>query len=201
MKSCCYSKPNLREIEKIVIKTGLEIAKKEEGALFIISDNIKYKRMLKQKIQAFSVCDTGARKLLPSIGAIDGAVIINRNGIVTDYGVEIGAKKVLKGYGTRHSAAYSASFEKNTIAILVSQEERKIKIFRKGRIIAQIDALEKNVDKHINRIHTILESVGVGALSMVGFSLLAPELGIAILPGIVLFGLPYYVLKRLRKDL
>jgi DNA integrity scanning protein DisA with diadenylate cyclase activity len=199
MKKRICSKPSLKDIEKIILKAGLDISKKDEGALFIISDRIRYKRMLKQKVQPFSIFECGARKLLPSIGMIDGAVIINKNGIVIDYGVKVAAKKVLKGYGTRHSAAYSASFEKETISILVSQEEKKIKIFKKGKLIAQIDALEKNVEKHVSRIHEILESAGVGALSTIGISFLAPELGIAILPGIVLFGVPYYILRKLRK--
>lgn len=188
-----------KKIEEILIQVGIEIAKKGEGALFIISDNCKYKKLLKQKIEPFSIFETGAKKLLFSIGIIDGAVIINKKGIVVDYGAKIESKKVYNGYGTRHAAAYSASLNKETIAILVSQEEKKIKIFKQGKIIIQIDALQKNVEKQVSKINEILESVGVGTISTIGISTLAPGLGIAIVPGIILFGVPYYLLKKFSK--
>jgi hypothetical protein len=128
---------------------------------------------------------------------IDGAVIINHNGIVVDYGVKVGTKKVLKGFGTRHAAAYSASFFKSTIAILVSQEERKIKIFSKGKVVAKIDALEKGIEKKVEKAHEILESIGIGTISSLSLTALAPSLGVAIVPGILLFGIPYYVFKKI----
>lgn len=199
MSSTYCSKPSLKEIEKILIKVGIEIAKKGEGALLIISNTVNYRRMLKQKVEEFSLFDPGARKLLVSIATIDGAVIINHNGIVVDYGVKVGSKRVLRGFGTRHAAAYSASFHKSTIAVLVSQEEKKVKVFSKGKIVAQIDALEKNVEKKVDEVHNVLESVGVGTISSLSLTALAPTLGIAIFPGILLFGIPYYIFKKLYK--
>lgn len=188
-----------KQIEEILIKVGIEVAKKNEGALFVISDKCKYKKLLRQKIEPFSIFEQGAKKLLLSIAMIDGAVIVNRNGVVIDYGAKIDAKKVFKGYGTRHSAAYSASLQEDSVAILVSQEEKKIKIFKKGKIIVQIDALEKDVEKHISEANNVLESIGVGTLTTLGVSTLAPALGIAVVPGIILFGIPYYFFKRMRK--
>jgi DNA integrity scanning protein DisA with diadenylate cyclase activity len=196
MKKDLCSKHSLKEIEKVLIRAGIEIARKGEGALFVISDKINYKRMIKQKISSFSIFDCDARKLLVSIASIDGAVIINHRGVVIDYGVKLGSKKVLKGFGTRHAAAYSSSFAKRTVSILVSQEERKIKVFSRGKIVAQIDALEKEVEKKVDDVHDLLESVGVGALSALGVSAIAPGLGIAIVPGIMLFGVPYYIFKK-----
>jgi DNA integrity scanning protein DisA with diadenylate cyclase activity len=190
---------NTKRFEETLIRIGIEIAKKGEGALFVISDDAKYKRLLKQKIEKFSVFEQGAKKLLLSIGMIDGAVIINHQGIVMDYGAKIEAKKVFKGYGTRHSAAYSASFFKDSVAILVSQEEKKIKIFSQGKMIVQIDALEKDVEKNISQANNILESIGVGTLTTIGVGALAPTLGIAVVPGIILFGVPYYLFKKYRK--
>ncbi|MEM4330465.1 MAG: DNA integrity scanning protein DisA nucleotide-binding domain protein [Candidatus Pacearchaeota archaeon] len=185
-----------RKIEETLISVGIEIARKGEGALFIVSENCKYKRLLKQKIEKFSIFDVGAKKLLVSIATIDGAVIINKQGIVLDYGAKIDSKKVFKGYGTRHAAAYSASLNKDTIAILVSQEEKKVKIFKKGKIIVQIDALQKDVEKQISKVNDILESIGVGTLSTISVAVLAPTLGISLVPGIVFFGIPYYLFKK-----
>jgi DNA integrity scanning protein DisA with diadenylate cyclase activity len=188
-----------KKIEEILMKVGVDVAKKGEGALFVVTDKCKYKKLLKQKIEPFSIFEQGASKLLLSIAMIDGAVIVNHEGVVVDYGAKIDSKGVFKGYGTRHSAAYSASKCPDTIAILISQEEKKIKIFKKGKLTVQIDALEKDVVKHIAEANNILESIGVGTLSTIGVGALAPTLGIAVVPGIVLFGVPYYLFKKFAK--
>lgn len=190
----------IEKIEEILIKAGIEIARKGEGALFVISDDCRYKRLLKQKMKPFSIFEKGAFKILVSVATIDGAVIINKRGIVEDYGAMIKTKKVFKGYGTRHSAAYSASLYSETTAILVSQEEKKVKIFRNGNLVMQVDALQKNIEKKISEVSGILESIGVGTLSSLGVSALIPGLGIAIIPGIIIFGVPYYLLRRFIKQ-
>lgn len=189
----------MKKIEEILISVGVEVAKKNEGALFVISaGDIKYDNLLKQKIQKFSIFETGARKLLLSIAMIDGAVVIDQEGMVLDYGAKIHSSKTFSGYGTRHSAAYSASLG-SSVAILVSQEEKKIKIFKKGKVIVQIDALEKDVEKHVSDANHVLQSVGVGTLTTIGVSALAPGLGIAVVPGIILFGVPYYLYRKFVK--
>ena len=66
-----------------------------------------------------------------------------------------------------------------------------------GKMIMQLDALEKNVEKDISEAVHVLESVGAGALGAIGTSLLVPGLGIALLPGIVFFGSAYYLGKLL----
>lgn len=186
----------LKKIEEVLIHTGIEIAKKDEGALFIISNKCNYKKLLKQKIEQFSIFEKGAPKLLLSIAMIDGAVVLNPEGKVIQYGAKIESKGVFKGYGTRHAAAYSASKNPNTVAILVSQEEKKIKIFKEGKIIVQVDALQKGVEKQISKANELLESIGIGTLSTLGVTALAPALGITIVPGIILFGTPYYLIRK-----
>ena len=193
------SEEKIKKIEEILIKVGIDVARKGEGALFVISDNCKYKLLLKQKIEPFSVFEPGARKILASIAMIDGAIIIDLRGQVIAYGAKIESKKVFKGFGTRHSAAYSASTFKDSISILVSQEEKKVKIFKRGKLIVQIDALEKNVEKRFDEANSVLESIGVGTISTIGVGALAPSLGIAIVPGIILFGVPYYLIRKFIK--
>ncbi|MEM4181745.1 MAG: DNA integrity scanning protein DisA nucleotide-binding domain protein [Candidatus Pacearchaeota archaeon] len=190
----------IKKIEELLISVGIDIAKKGEGALFVVSDNCKYKKMLKQRFEPFSIFEPGAKKILLSLAIIDGAVIINKEGMVVDYGAKIESKRVFREYGTRHAAAYSASLEKDSLSVLISQEEKKIKIFRQGKITVQIDALEKNVEKKVREANEILESVGVGTLSTIGVSALAPGLGIAVVPGIILLGVPYYFFKKYIKN-
>lgn len=193
------------KIEKILIEIGIDVARKGEGALFVISDSCKYKTLLKQKFQSFNIKDEGAKKILLSISTIDGAVIINHKGKILDYAAMIEKKGngILKGKGTRHQAAISASLYPNSTSILVSQEEKNVKLFKSGKMIMKIDALNENIKKEVTEVSKILESLGFGtatsiaSVSLVGLGIL--PFGIALAPGVVVFGAPYYILKKLRE--
>ena len=55
--------------------------------------------------------------------------------------------------------------------------------------------LEKNVSNAVN----FLESIGAGTIGTIGTSLLVPTLGLAFLPGVVIFGSAYYLIKILSR--
>jgi len=186
----------IKKIEEKVLEIAVELAKKGEGALFVIGDKIKYDSLIKQKIEKFNIFDSGAEKILKSIATIDGAIIIRKNGDVIGYGAMIKKSKPYAGYGTRHAAAVTAS-EKGNISIMSSEEERKVKIFRDGKFIMQMDALQKNIEKEIPKVASFLESIGAGLIGVVGVTALAPALGIALLPGVIIFGVGYYAFKEL----
>ncbi|MEM1535704.1 MAG: diadenylate cyclase [Candidatus Pacearchaeota archaeon] len=186
-------------IEKIILEIALELAREGKGALFVISDKVEYKNLFKQKIKPFSVFSKGAQKILKHLAELDGAVIINSKGIVKDYGAMIKAEKTFKGFGTRHSAAFSAS--KKGIAILCSEEEKKVKIFKDGKYIMQLDPLQKNVEKGIPAVVSVLEVIGAGTVGTVGAMTIAPHAGIAFLPGVLVFGVSYYALKKIAETL
>ncbi|MEM4325975.1 MAG: DNA integrity scanning protein DisA nucleotide-binding domain protein [Candidatus Pacearchaeota archaeon] len=187
-------KRDLKEIEQRILKIAIEIAKESQGALFVIGDNIKYERLLKQKLKSFNIFEKGAEKILKGLAVIDGALIIDKRGDVKDYGVLIKETKPFIGFGTRHAAAVSAS-KNNNLAILVSEEERKVKIFQNGRYIMQIDPFQKNIEKRIPFISKILEAAGAGVIGTIGTVVIAPTLGIALIPGIILFGGSYFAIK------
>ena len=63
----------------------------------------------------------------------------------------------------------------------------------------QMDALQKDVEKSVSGAVDILESVGAGTIGTIGTSLLIPSLGIALFPGLVVFGSAYYLGKMLTK--
>ncbi len=186
---------NKKKIEELLIDVGLKIAKRGEGALFVMG-NVDYRPLVKQEVPPFNVMKNP--KLLESLAIMDGAVIVDKSGFMKAYGVMIKSKKVFKNFGTRHSAAISASKGGNTV-IIISEEDRKVKILKNGKMIMQIDALQKNVEKSVHQAIKILESVGAGTVGVIGTSLLVPSLGITLLPGIVLFGSAYYLAKMLRK--
>ena len=194
------SKPQELEkaIEEKVIKVAIEVCKKGEGALFVIGDNIKYERLLRQEIKPFNINDRGAQKVLLGLAVIDGAVIIDTQGEIIDYATMIKGTKAFKGYGTRHSAGITAS-KKENIAILCSEEERNVKIFKNGKYIMQIDALKKGIEKDTKEIAGMLETIGAGFIATLGAATLVPGLGITLLPGVIIFGGSYYGIKTLFK--
>ena len=199
------AEPRIKQVEEKVLNVAIEVVKKGEGALFVIGGDVTYDRLLKQKFEPFSVFDPGAEKILLGLAVIDGAVIIGRDGAVRDYSALIKDTKPLTGFGTRHAAALTAAKEDN-IVVLCSEEERKIKIFRKGKMVMQVDALQKNIEKEVPEISnmlespevkSLLESVGAGFIGTIGVATLAPALGISLLPGVIIFGGSYFAIKKL----
>jgi DNA integrity scanning protein DisA with diadenylate cyclase activity len=183
------------ELKETLIQVGLRIARREEGALFVVG-KIDYKPLVEQSVPPFKVTENP--KLLESLALIDGAVIINEDGFLESYGAMIKSTKTFKNFGTRHSAALSAS-KKGNLVVIVSEEDRKIRIFQEGKMVMQIDALQKGVEKSISGAVKILETVGAGTIGTIGTGLLVPALGITLLPGILVFGSAYYLGNILTK--
>jgi len=156
----------------------------------------EYSSLVEQSVPPFKVSENS--KLLESLALMDGAVIIDKEGIMRSYGAMIKTTKTFKNFGTRHSAAISASKKGNT-SIIISEEDRKIRIFKEGKMIMQIDPSQKNIEKSVPFAVDILESVGAGTLGTIGTTLLVPSLGIALLPGLIVFGSAYYIARKFRK--
>jgi len=186
---------DFKKLEETLIQVGLRIAKRGEGALFVVGE-VEYSPLINQSVPPFKAIENP--KLLESLALMDGAVIINKKGFVSAYGVKIKSTKILKNFGTRHSAGISAAKGDNLV-VIISEEDKKVKILKKGKMIMQIDALQKNVEQNVSYAVKILESVGAGAVGTIGTSLLFPPLGIALLPGIIFFGSAYYIGKMIKK--
>ena len=191
------SKKEFKKIEEALIQIGLRIAKRGEGALFVVGD-VDYKPLVDQNVPPFKISDNP--KLLESLAIMDGAVIIDKEGFMRAYGVRVKSTKVFKNFGTRHSAGISASLKKGNLVVVVSEEDRKIRILKQGKMVMQIDALQKNVEQSVPGAVEVLESVGAGTIGAIGTSLLVPALGITFLPGIVIFGSAYYLGKLLMRN-
>ncbi len=183
-------KNSRKELEEILIQTALRIAKRGEGALFIVGD-VEYETLIDQNVPPFKAVDNP--KLLESLALIDGAVIISKEGSVKAYGAMIKSTSTFRNYGTRHSAALTASKKQGNLAIIISEEDRKIRILKEGKIVMQIDALQKDIEKSVPNAIQFLESIGAGTIGTIGTGLLAPSLGITLLPGIIIFGSAYYL--------
>lgn len=187
----------IKKLEETLIQVGLRIAKRGEGALFVVGE-VKYTPLINQSVPPFKASENP--KLLESLALMDGAVILNKKGFVTAYGVRIKSTKVFKNFGTRHSAAISAAIGDN-IVVIISEEDKKVRVMKKGKTVMQIDALQRNVEKDVSKAVEVFETIGAGTVGAVGTSLLFPPLGVAILPGIVFFGSAYYLGKLIKKKI
>lgn len=186
-----------KQLQETLIQVGLRIARRGEGALFVVG-NVEYKPLVDQSVPPFKVTDNP--KLLESLALMDGAVIIDKFGMMRAYGCQIKSTKTFRNFGTRHSAALSAS-EKGNLVVVVSEEDKKVRILKNGKMVMQLDALQKNVDKSVHGAVDILESIGAGTIGTIGTSLLVPGLGITLLPGIIVFGSAYHLTKLLANRL
>lgn len=184
------------DLNEEIIKVGLRICKRGEGALIIVGE-VEYDSMVNHNVDNFKITDNP--KLFETLCLIDGATIVSRDGILKDYGVKIKSNFVWKNFSTRHSAGYSASMKDGNTVYVISQEDQKIRIFKQGKLIMEIDGRQKDIEKKIPEINKIMESVGWGTLGTIGAGLLAPALGIVITSGITIFvvttGLTYTIKK------
>lgn len=185
----------LKKLKEVLIQVGLRVAKRGEGALFVVGD-VEYKPLVDQSVPSFEVVKNP--KLLESLALMDGAIIIDKEGFMVAYGVRVKSTKVFKNFGTRHSAGISAAKGDN-IVVLVSEEDKKIRILQEGKMVMQIDALQKDVEKSVNSAVDILESIGAGTVGVIGTSILVPTLGLSLLPGILVFGSAYFLSKAISK--
>ncbi len=185
----------LKKLKEVLIQVGLRVAKRGEGALFIVGE-VEYKPLVDQSVPSFEVIKNP--KLLESLALMDGAIIIDKEGFLRAYGVKVKSTKVFKNFGTRHSAGISAAKGENLV-VLVSEEDKKIRILKKGKMIMQIDALQKNVEKSVGGAVDLLESVGAGTIGTIGTGILVPTLGLTLLPGILIFGSAYFLGKVIHK--
>lgn len=188
---------DIQKIEEILIAIAIKIARQEKGCLFVIKQNgLQYETLIPQDVKPFRIIDNQRR--LEALALVDGACIIDKNGNLIAYAAQISNTKTFKGFGTRHSAAFTASLNKN-IAILASEEDKKIRVFKNGKLLMQIDPMEKNIEHRTKEAVNVLESIGAGSIVTLGASVLAPTLGITLIPGIVIFGSTYYLIKMLQK--
>lgn len=184
-----------RKIEQILIDIAIKICKQKKGCILVIMNHkFDYAPLIEQDVKSFNVIDNQRRTEL--LAVFDGACIFTPKGDLIAYAVQIMHSKPFPGFGTRHSSSYTASLNGNTV-IMSSEEDQKVRIFKDGKMIVQLDALEKNIETKTHEVVSILESVGVGTLGTIGVGLLAPTIAISLIPGILIFGSAHFAIKFL----
>lgn len=189
----------MKKIEELIIQICVKIGKEGHGALIVLDGNPQYKELVNQDFKPFYI--ESNPKLLQSLALTDGAVLINK-GIVKAFGVMIerSNQPILQNYGTRHQAGVSASLSGST-CFVVSEEDRKVRIMKKGQIVMQLDCLDKDIEKNIGKATTILESAGVGAVATYSLGALGFITGLTMGSGIIVFGTTYYLINLLGDEI
>ena len=179
-------------VEEVLTKIALKIAKQGKGCIFIIMNtNFDYAPLLEQDVKPFKIVDNQRR--LEALALMDGACIIKEGELIA-YSANVLNVKNYPGYGTRHSASYTAS-QNGNVVILASEEDSKVRIFKDGKLIMQLDPFEKGIEHKTSEVVSVLESIGAGTLSAIGVGILVPTIGITIIPGIIVFSTSHYVFK------
>ena len=191
---------DIKEIEKTILDLGIKICKRGEGGMFILGDELAdFDYLVNQDFNTFNIIENP--KTAESLALQDGAVWLNNNGDLKGYGIMMTKLVPMLNKGTRHASAVAASSQNGNKVFLISQEDKKIKIFLKGTIIMQVDVLEENIEKETSKAVNLLESIGIGSLATLGAGVIFPIAGIALLPGILIFGSSHYILKNIKNYL
>ncbi|MFN4132808.1 MAG: diadenylate cyclase [Candidatus Hadarchaeales archaeon] len=142
------------------IELAIEIANttldgKQLGAAFVIGDAENILRFSTQLMinpyesHNANIQDRKEWELLKKYAAFDGAFVINTDGKIVAAHCKLEAERkvdIPRGLGTRHHAVAAMSLATNSVGVTVSQEDRKVRIFKKGKIIAQIDPRSRTTE-------------------------------------------------------
>jgi DNA integrity scanning protein DisA with diadenylate cyclase activity len=182
-----------KKLEQALIDVALKICKQKKGCLLIVMNNkFDYSCLIEQDIKSFNIFDN-LRRVEP-LAMYDGACIFNPEGYLIAYAAQVLNVKPSGYGGTRHQAAYTASIN-NNLVVMSSEEDQKVRLFQNGKLILQIDALEKNIESNTKEALSILESIGAGTISAIGVAALLPMVGITLVPGILIFSSAHYSFK------
>jgi DNA integrity scanning protein DisA with diadenylate cyclase activity len=174
-----------------------EIVKAGEGGLFVVGETKYYSKLFPPIFDQADVTifDKGMEKVLIKLGQLDGAVVINSEGKINAYGAHLTRQVIHSGHGTRHAAAKGISMQPGVTAILASEEGKVIRIFKNGVQLVEINPYTKGVDSHMSKIVHFINRPETALIT--GAAVGSSVLGVALLPGIVVFAGSYLIASKL----
>lgn len=166
------------EVISSILNISKRLAKENQGALFVIADRKQIEghyRLHYPQIQfAGNLLSKGMEAVVEKLATLDGAMIFTPKGEMVSYGARILKSETLLGFGTKHAAARGITlYDESITAVLVSEETGWIKIFQKGEIVLETDAVDiepSTLDK-VSRFLTnqdtaLLASAGIAAAAV-----------------------------------
>jgi len=138
---------------------------KPVGALFVIGDTERVRSMTRQMVinpfQGYprdhrNILDDSLKETIKEFSSIDGAFIIQGDGIIDSCGTYLKTAsqeeyELPRGLGARHHAAAGITSLCECIAITVSESTGTVTVFRGGQIITEIER-QRNIGEkaHMN---------------------------------------------------
>ncbi len=146
------------EVVEAIITIAQEISAegregKHIGTTFILGKEEEIKPYVRQIIinpfrnypeEERKITDPNLKETIKSFAQLDGAFIINEEGIIITAGAMInnnipGVEPVyLPGFGTRHNSAATLTKATDAIAIVVSSSGGAIRVFKEGKLLMRI---------------------------------------------------------------
>ncbi len=190
------NRPDIKsEVMRLILNISKSLAKENRGALFIIADKDKiegnYRLHYPQLQFAGNLLSKGMDTVVEKLATLDGAMIFTPEGELIAYGSRILKTDTLIGFGTRHSAARGITlYDDSFTAVLVSEESSWIKVFQKGEIVLETDAVAIEPSA-LDKISRFLTNHDMALLASAG---IAAAAGVAA-PAILVVGGAYMVVK------
>jgi DNA integrity scanning protein DisA with diadenylate cyclase activity len=139
----------LSYIIDLAVELGYEgVDGKSMGATFVIGDSEKVMRLSRpisydpfEKSYA-NIMDENARSAIKALAKLDGAFVINNDGQIVAASRYLDAPTdgidIPKGLGARHISAASMTKNTNAIAVVLSETDKKVRLFKDGKMMAEI---------------------------------------------------------------
>lgn len=127
--------------------------------------------IFKKAGKRLSVLDERDRVIIRKLASLDGAMIINQKGELMHFGATLNYSRNFIGHGKRHAFALGTTRHvPEVVCILASEEDRKIRAFRNGFLIAEIDEETKLPTKATHRVAELLTSRVTGLIVASGIA-------------------------------
>ena len=188
------------EVMRKILNVSKTLAKDKQGALFVIADLEKiegnYRPHYPQLQFSGDLMSKGMDAVVEKLSTLDGAVILSPEGRLVAYGSRILKSETLIGFGTKHAAAKGITlFDETATAVLVSEESGWIKVFQKGEIVLETDAVDIEPST-LEKVSSFLASRDMALLAGAGISVAA---GIVAAPTLLIVGGAYLMVNTAGK--
>lgn len=186
---------NVRDLSKIndVVDRCINLSYNQfEGCCFAIESKHPLKKyfkssnqlLYKKNARRLSVLNKKDLSIIRRLAGLDGAMIINNKGELMHVGATLVHSRNFINHGKRHAFALGTTKVVNdVVCILASEEDRKIRTFRNGVCVAEIDGLTKMPINTRRKVTEILTSRTTGLI--VGSGIAASVLTLNLIPAIV----------------
>jgi len=142
----------LETVIELAMKIGQEgYEGRPVGTLIVIGDSTNVmensRQVMLNPFQGYSenernLLDPQVRESVRCFAVLDGAIVVREDGVVLSAGryLLVGGHdlKLPMGYGARHNAAASMSYETKAITVCVSQTSGTVRVFKRGQMALEI---------------------------------------------------------------